>query len=118
MMKEIGMIDRFISWLYTRRIWGKRCNEYDPDCPSCEAWATHDWIMHEGPDPNEKKWMAEMLDLYESGELETIKLTGKTDEEVLEILFKKPPTGIISTMTPEKLARALEYDGPISCGKE
>ena len=114
----IGMIDRFISWVYTRKMWGQRCIDYDPGCPCCEAWATHDWLMNEGPDPNTKKALTEMLDRYELGEVESVKLTGKTDEEVAEILFKKPPTGIISTMTPEQLRKALDYDGPISCGEQ
>jgi len=114
----ILMIDRFISWLYTRRIWGSRCIDYDPGCPCCEAWATHDWLMNEGPDPSEKKWIAEMLDRYESGEIESVKLTGKMDEEVMELLFERPMTGFISGMTPEQLRKALDYDGPISCGKE
>lgn len=36
------MIDRFISWLYTRRFYGPRCPEFGDGCPVCEAWEQHD----------------------------------------------------------------------------
>jgi len=45
------MIDRFISWLYIRRIWGYRCAEYSPGCPCCEQWAWHDWMFAKGAEP-------------------------------------------------------------------
>lgn len=35
-------MDRLISWLYTRRIWGARCPDFDPDCYTCRRWAEHD----------------------------------------------------------------------------
>lgn len=35
-------MDRLISWLYTRRIWGPRCPDFDPDCRVCRRWAEHD----------------------------------------------------------------------------
>ena len=41
------MFDRFISWLYTRHIWGPRCSEYQEGCPCCEAWATHDEMFND-----------------------------------------------------------------------
>lgn len=42
------MLDRFISWLYIRRLWGPRCSEYDPDCPVCEHWREHDEVFGNG----------------------------------------------------------------------
>ena len=36
------MIDRFISWLYIRRMYGPRCSEYEPSCIVCEQWKHHD----------------------------------------------------------------------------
>ena len=43
------MIERFISWLYTRKIWGPRCGEYEPECICCQKWAIHDEIFNDGP---------------------------------------------------------------------
>lgn len=36
------MIDRFISWLYTRKLFGNRCYEFQEGCPVCEQWKLHD----------------------------------------------------------------------------
>jgi hypothetical protein len=36
------MIDRFISWLYIRRLYGPRCSEYESSCIVCEQWKHHD----------------------------------------------------------------------------
>ena len=38
----MARIDRFTSWLYTRKIWGPRCPDTDMDCHTCSAWVTHD----------------------------------------------------------------------------
>jgi len=35
-------INHIISWLYTHRIWGPRCDEFEPACWVCNAWAKHD----------------------------------------------------------------------------
>jgi hypothetical protein len=48
------MLDNFISWLYTKTIWGPRCPDYDPDCVCCRQWGIHDdlfenKIMNETP---------------------------------------------------------------------
>jgi hypothetical protein len=40
------LFDRLISWLYTRRIWGPRCSEYEPGCPCCERWRQHDDLFN------------------------------------------------------------------------
>jgi len=39
------MIDRMISWLYTRRIFGPRCSDYEQECSVCAAWKLHDEIF-------------------------------------------------------------------------
>lgn len=49
------LLDRFISWLYVRRIWGDRCSDYQPGCGCCEAWAAHDWLFNEGEHPDDKR---------------------------------------------------------------
>ena len=39
------MIDRLISWLYTRRLFGPRCSDYKSGCACCEAWEFHDELF-------------------------------------------------------------------------
>lgn len=39
------MLDRIISWLYTRRIFGKRCPEFQEGCAVCEQWKLHDELF-------------------------------------------------------------------------
>jgi hypothetical protein len=34
------MIDRFISWLYTRRLYGPRCSEYESEMYSMRTMET------------------------------------------------------------------------------
>ena len=41
------LLDRLLSWLYTHRLWGPRCSDYEPTCPCCEAWKTHDEIFND-----------------------------------------------------------------------
>ena len=41
-MSEARMIDRLISWVYTRKMFGPRCSEYEPSCACCAAWKLHD----------------------------------------------------------------------------
>jgi hypothetical protein len=41
------MFDRFISWVYTRRIFGPRCADYEQGCPVCDAWNFHDDLFGE-----------------------------------------------------------------------
>ena len=41
------MIDRLISWIYTRRLFGLRCEEYAEGCPCCEAWKFHDELFRD-----------------------------------------------------------------------
>lgn len=36
------LIDKIISYVYTRRIFGPRCPEYVECCPCCMAWRLHD----------------------------------------------------------------------------
>jgi hypothetical protein len=38
-------INRLISWIYIRRIWGKRHNDYDETCAVCAKWREHDEIF-------------------------------------------------------------------------
>ncbi len=42
-----NLIDKFISWLYIRRIWGERCDEVEPKCLCCEKWIEHDELFNE-----------------------------------------------------------------------
>lgn len=44
----INFIDRFISWIYTRRIWGVRCSVIDEECMCCQKWIEHDELFNEG----------------------------------------------------------------------
>lgn len=39
-------LDHFLSWLYTYRLWGPRCSDYEPTCACCEAWKVHDEIFN------------------------------------------------------------------------
>lgn len=39
------LFDRFISWLYTYRLFGARCPDYDANCPCCKAWDRHDFVV-------------------------------------------------------------------------
>jgi hypothetical protein len=39
------LLDRFISWLYIRRILGARCPDYCEGCYCCEAWREHDELF-------------------------------------------------------------------------
>jgi len=39
------IIDRLMSWLYTRRIWGPRCPDSEPGCPVCQRWREHDELF-------------------------------------------------------------------------
>jgi len=43
------MLDRWLSWVYVRRIWGPRCSEYEAGCPCCEKWLEHDWHFGKKP---------------------------------------------------------------------
>jgi hypothetical protein len=36
------LIDRFLSYVYTRRFFGPRCPEFEAGCPCCDAWKVHD----------------------------------------------------------------------------
>lgn len=36
------LIDKIISYVYTRYFFGPRCLGFDEDCPCCEAWQIHD----------------------------------------------------------------------------
>ena len=38
-------IDRIISYVYTRRMFGARCEEKMEGCPCCNAWEFHDDIF-------------------------------------------------------------------------
>lgn len=38
--------DHFLSWLYTRRLYGQRCPDFAEHCPCCEAWQAHDEIFN------------------------------------------------------------------------
>lgn len=39
-------IDLVISYVYTRRLFGPRCEEHMDGCPVCDAWRTHDEIFN------------------------------------------------------------------------
>ena len=40
------MIDRIVSYIYTRRMYGRRCMDTNPECPCCRAWEFHDDIFN------------------------------------------------------------------------
>ena len=40
------IIDRFISWLYTRKWYGPRCPEHETGCPCCDKWREHDELFN------------------------------------------------------------------------
>lgn len=40
------MLDRFISWLYTRCIYGVRCRGFYHECICCQKWKEHDEIFN------------------------------------------------------------------------
>lgn len=40
-----NLLDHFISWLYTRKLFGPRCSDYEPGCACCEAWKFHDELF-------------------------------------------------------------------------
>lgn len=40
-------IDRFVSWYYTRRLWGERCADYSQGCHCCDRWRRHDEMFNE-----------------------------------------------------------------------
>lgn len=44
-MRLRHLTDRFISWLYIRRLWGPRCDGFEPDCHVCRQWADHDELF-------------------------------------------------------------------------
>ena len=66
------MLDNFISWLYTKTIWGPRCPDYDPDCVCCRQWGIHDdlfenKIMNETPkslQPDTETIAQDKMDAY------------------------------------------------------
>ena len=39
------LLDRWLSWLYTWRLFGSRCIDFDPHCHCCAAWASHDELF-------------------------------------------------------------------------
>lgn len=39
--------DHLVSWHYTRRIYGTRCPDFEPECPCCRRWADHDWLFND-----------------------------------------------------------------------
>jgi len=41
------LYNQLISWLYISRMWGYRCEEYDPDCPTCSHWKDHDELFND-----------------------------------------------------------------------
>ena len=50
------IIDRFISWLYTRRVWGPRCDEDQLGCPCCDKWREHDELFNPNALPTEDEF--------------------------------------------------------------
>lgn len=40
------LFDKLLSWIYTYRIWGPRCPDFEPQCACCKAWAEHDEIFN------------------------------------------------------------------------
>lgn len=42
-----GLFNHFVSWLYTRRLYGPRCPDFMHGCACCEAWKVHDELFNE-----------------------------------------------------------------------
>ena len=38
------MLDKLISWIYTRKLFGPRCPDTVEGCATCDAWLKHDDI--------------------------------------------------------------------------
>ena len=43
----MSMFDKVLSWVYTRKIWGIKCDEFEPECCVCKAWRTHEDLFDE-----------------------------------------------------------------------
>jgi hypothetical protein len=43
-----NIFEHFLSWLYTRQMYGPRCSDFAEHCPCCEAWQQHDDIFNGG----------------------------------------------------------------------
>ncbi len=41
----MSLLDRLLSWLYTHRLYGSRCPDYDAECHCCAAWREHDELF-------------------------------------------------------------------------
>jgi len=41
------LFNRFLSWLYIRRLYGSRCPGFAEHCPCCQQWQLHDEIFGE-----------------------------------------------------------------------
>lgn len=39
-------IDHLVSYVYTRRLFGKRCEEHLDGCAGCDAWQFHDELFN------------------------------------------------------------------------
>jgi len=47
--RVMSWFDRFLSWLYIRRLWGPRCSDYQEGCACCEHWKEHDEVIETLP---------------------------------------------------------------------
>lgn len=45
-----ALFEHFLSWLYTRQMYGPRCPDYSEHCPGCQAWEKHDDIFNDTGD--------------------------------------------------------------------
>ena len=45
----MNSLDHFLSWLYTRRMYGTWCPDYCEGCHCCEAWKFHDELFSQVP---------------------------------------------------------------------
>jgi len=41
----MSWIDCLISYIYIRKIWGPRCQDFDRACLTCQKWQEHDQIF-------------------------------------------------------------------------
>lgn len=47
-LRRLGWsFDRFLSWLYIRRLYGPRCPDYGEYCPACQQWREHDEVFND-----------------------------------------------------------------------
>jgi hypothetical protein len=61
------------AWI--KHVWGERCSDFSPNCPTCDAWVAFDdpdtWFGFDAPTPEPRAsvWAYELFDTKEEAEL-------------------------------------------------